>query len=367
MPLTLTDDQRAIGYAEALQKATSGKPGVDLLRTRRNLQIQFSILKANIAIEAERLLIERPDIAAEVKAGLRELPKSPEDWEKIKAEPRAKPVTAAPEKIDMPIATTQTVPATSQPLLVAYTAPGGTPPEPHPLAAPFPLIEGEEYDELVNDLKKNGLLHPIVIFEDKVLDGRNRQRGCEDAEIDPHYMEYTGNDPLGFVIAANLHRRHLDVGQRSMIAADLHNVTWGGNRRASTGVTLHEAAAKLQVSPGSVQTAEALKEADPALAKDVAKGKTKLHTAAKKAGINKPRKPRKAKAVAPAPAPAPAAAVTASDTDLDDLISVEANPALDAKCEEFLKATQAAFADYSFMDIGRACLAVANKLASAGL
>jgi hypothetical protein len=45
----------------------------------------------------------------------------------------------------------------------------------------------------------------------------------------------------------------------------------------------NEAAAKaLNVSPRTVKTAEAVKEADPALAEEVNQGKTKLSTAAKK-------------------------------------------------------------------------------------
>lgn len=65
----------------------------------------------------------------------------------------------------------------------------------------------------------HGLREPIVLFEGAILDGRNRARACQAAQVAARYKTYDGRDPLAFVVSANLHRRHLDVSQRSMIAA----------------------------------------------------------------------------------------------------------------------------------------------------
>jgi len=88
----------------------------------------------------------------------------------------------------------------------------------HPYADLFPLMEGEEYEALVADIKLNGLLHPIILLDGKILDGRNRYRACLDAVVKPATVSYSGPmKPLDYVISVNLKRRHLDEGQRSMI------------------------------------------------------------------------------------------------------------------------------------------------------
>jgi hypothetical protein len=80
----------------------------------------------------------------------------------------------------------------------------------HPLAAIFPQMEGAEFDTLVDDIKANGLIHPITMFEDMVLDGRNRLRAWEQAGVAPKYEAYAGGDPTGFVVSQNVARRHLN-------------------------------------------------------------------------------------------------------------------------------------------------------------
>ncbi|MCW7076400.1 MAG: MT-A70 family methyltransferase [Candidatus Syntrophoarchaeum sp.] len=91
----------------------------------------------------------------------------------------------------------------------------------HEIANMFPLMEGAEFDALVADIKKNGLLEPIWLYEDKILDGRNRYRACQLAGVEPQFVKYTKGDPLAFVISANLHRRHLNAYQRSKIVLKL--------------------------------------------------------------------------------------------------------------------------------------------------
>ena len=91
----------------------------------------------------------------------------------------------------------------------------------HKLAAYFPILEGEEFDLLVEDIKKNGQIEPIITYLGEVLDGWNRYRACEVLGIDPLTKEYDGDDPLSYVISANIRRRHMDVSQRAMLATEM--------------------------------------------------------------------------------------------------------------------------------------------------
>lgn len=92
----------------------------------------------------------------------------------------------------------------------------------HPLSELFPLMQGREFDELVADIKANGLREPIWTYQGQILDGRNRWLACEKAGVAQRPMrEYTGDDPLGFVVSLNLHRRHLTEGQKAALALDI--------------------------------------------------------------------------------------------------------------------------------------------------
>ncbi len=164
----------------------------------------------------------------------------------------------------------------------------------HPLANLFPLIEGQAFDDLVADIRANGIREPIVLHEGKILDGRNRYRaGVAAGVLDArgkatsweHHRPTTrafaisgfDGDPLAFVLSLNLHRRHLTTSQRAMIAAQIGRISHGGNRSKASyeGLSLDARATQLSVGRASVERAEIV----------VDKGVPELQDAVKAGGI----------------------------------------------------------------------------------
>jgi N6-adenosine-specific RNA methylase IME4 len=86
----------------------------------------------------------------------------------------------------------------------------------HPAANVFPLSEGDEFVRLVESMRTHGYDpdHPIVLFEDEILDGRNRYRAAQEAGVGPVFTRWSnGGNPFKFAWKENAARRHLDPGQ----------------------------------------------------------------------------------------------------------------------------------------------------------
>jgi N6-adenosine-specific RNA methylase IME4/ParB-like chromosome segregation protein Spo0J len=150
----------------------------------------------------------------------------------------------------------------------------------HPLANIFPLLEDAEFDELVADIREHGLHESIVVFEDKILDGRNRYRACEAAGIEPAFTVYGGDDPISYVISLNLRRRHLDESQRAMVAAKLATLKLGDNQH-SEGLPIGRSSELLNVGERTVARArEVIEHGATELVQAVERGKTSVSAAA---------------------------------------------------------------------------------------
>jgi hypothetical protein len=99
--------------------------------------------------------------------------------------------------------------------------------ESHEYANLFPMLPEAELSTLAMDIKINGQVEPIITYRGKILDGRNRYAACGMIDMPPWLSEFSGPDPLAYVLSHNLHRRHLSESQRAMIAARLATMKQG--------------------------------------------------------------------------------------------------------------------------------------------
>lgn len=100
---------------------------------------------------------------------------------------------------------------------VAWKPTGEFTGEIHPVADLFPMMTDDELNDLAADIKANGLVHPIVLDENGVLiDGRNRLMACMRAGMEPQFARMNGQDPVTFILSANIARRHMTKGQQAM-------------------------------------------------------------------------------------------------------------------------------------------------------
>jgi protein gp37 len=203
--------------------------------------------------------------------------------------------------------------------------------EVHPFADAFPLIDGDEFAELVMDIKRNGLREPIILTHDRtvLVDGRNRYRACEAAGADPVFEvlpeRYTETMILDLIVSKNLARRHLNPGQKAFVSLEYERfyseaakaqeqqrkITEPANQHTQSSATTADLqsryerqsttrAAKVTGSSGrAVAQAKAVQRDAPDLADKVRSGQMALDRA------DRERKARMASVPKPEPAPKP--------------------------------------------------------------
>jgi hypothetical protein len=141
----------------------------------------------------------------------------------------------------------------------------------HPFAATYPPMDPEEFDALVEDIKKRGLQREIVLYQGQILDGRNRYEACLKAEIEPRFVTYEGDDPLGHVNSLNQYRQ-MTKGQRAIVAAQQLPLLDGRggkrspNRASFDGQARDYLAKRFQVGKNMIQDARWLLEHERELA-----------------------------------------------------------------------------------------------------
>tara|TARA_R110000824_G_scaffold400941_1_gene610018 strand:- start:835 stop:1632 length:798 start_codon:yes stop_codon:yes gene_type:complete len=161
----------------------------------------------------------------------------------------------------------------------------------HEYANLFPMLSDTELKSLAEDIRTNGLETPITTHEGAILDGRNRNRACEIAGVEPQFVTFDGEDALAFVISHNLHRRHLTESQRAMVAAKLATMRVGNPKFGSPIPPIGEiglphkdraqAAKDLNIGASSLDRARRVqRDGVPELNEAVEKGEASVNAAA---------------------------------------------------------------------------------------
>ena len=91
----------------------------------------------------------------------------------------------------------------------------------HSIANQFPMMKPLEFEALKADIQQNGQQKSIILYEGKILDGRNRYTACKELGIEPEFEDFNGtrSEAAQLGISANLTRRHLSKSQISMFIA----------------------------------------------------------------------------------------------------------------------------------------------------
>lgn len=93
----------------------------------------------------------------------------------------------------------------------------------HPEAERVPAMTADEYDALVLDVERRGVVTPLdVLVDGTILDGRHRWQVASNlgmTEVPVRIVEPA--DPVDFMVRAAVLRRHLTTAQRKALAASL--------------------------------------------------------------------------------------------------------------------------------------------------
>jgi hypothetical protein len=128
----------------------------------------------------------------------------------------------------------------------------------HPAAEIFPIMGDKEFAEFKKDVETYGVKEFGTLYRGAVLDGRNRYKACQELGIEMTFCEIDEDenfDPIAYVLSHNLHRRHLNAGQRADVADKIATMRQGTRTDIGSKDTksITDAAEQMKVSPASVK------------------------------------------------------------------------------------------------------------------
>lgn len=97
-----------------------------------------------------------------------------------------------------------------------------------PYALIFPGMAPEDFQRLVDDVGRQGLIEAAAVLGEEVVDGHLRVMACDEAGVTPRFVHLPPEtDPVAYVLAKNVLRRNLTQSQKAIVAYRL----WGQLKR----------------------------------------------------------------------------------------------------------------------------------------
>lgn len=124
----------------------------------------------------------------------------------------------------------------------------------HELANLLPMIDQGNYGNLKADIAKQGILEPIVLFEGRILDGRNRYKAAKELSYKfaaKDFKEFSGTyaEAEAFVFATNFLRRQMTNAQKqAVIRTMIEKYPGESNRQIARrcGISSHSVVASVR-------------------------------------------------------------------------------------------------------------------------
>ena len=155
------------------------------------------------------------------------------------------------------------------------------------IADALPMVSDVELQELADDIKANGQIESIKLWNDEIIDGRNRYAACKLAGVDPRFETIEVDDPVSYVTSTNVRRRHLtkqQIGLFIAFATEVMSREESGKKSAiargekehvqncTSSKTDAERAKDAGISVRTLKTARKMVKDDPETARSVMRG-----------------------------------------------------------------------------------------------
>ena len=152
----------------------------------------------------------------------------------------------------------------------------------HEIANGYPYASADEFALLKESINTKGQQTPIILYEGKVLDGRNRYKACRGLGIEPIIDIFNGtyDEAITYSHELNSGRRNLDKSQKAMVAA--FELERSKQKEGIPRITIQQASRIYAISDRYIKRAKKILEYNVNIAEQVFNGHDSIGGAEKR-------------------------------------------------------------------------------------